>query len=264
MEIQGTPANAGKITTLLVDDEIGAINTLQGMLGQYCPQVHIVGTALSVHAAVEAAAALQPDLVFLDIEMPPLGTGFDFLKQVDPSAFGIIFTTAYPQFAIHAINQFQPWAYLLKPYTVAELKAAVQVAEDKIRTQGNALLYQAQRQTLVVQDSRKGSLLLRAGEVAYCKAGGSFTDIFTWRKNKIEKITSSRNLGEHEAELPALLFCRTHHSYLVNMAFVERFERTGRNGVIHLHPPGHRVDVSVAKMDIFLRHLDEFCQMNAR
>lgn len=251
-----------RISTLLIDDEIGAINALRGMLGEYCPQVHIAGTALSVREAVEVTTVLQPELVFLDIEMPPLGSGFDFLNKCGEINFGVIFTTAYPQYAIKAINEIQPWAYLIKPYSVSELKAAVKVAEEKIRSQDHSLLQVARRQSIIVQDSRKGSIVFRAGDIVYCKAEGSFTDLFAWKNNKIEKVTSSRNLGEYELELPDVLFCRTHHGFLVNMAYVERFERTGRNGVAHLNPSGHRVDVSVSKMDAFLRHLDEFCQVN--
>lgn len=249
-----------RIGALLVDDEIGAINTLRGMLNQYCPQIQIAGIALSVREAVEAANATRPELVFLDIEMPPVGSGFDFLQNCGELEFGVIFTTAYPQYAIKAINEVQPWAYLVKPYSVSELKSAVAVAEDKIRSRRRSIFHHAQRQSLIVQDSRKGRIVLHAGDIVYCRAEGSFTDIFVWKNHKIEKITSSRNLGEYELELSSILFARTHHSFLVNLQYVERFERTGRNGIAHLRPAGHRADVSVAKMDSFASRLDHFCQ----
>lgn len=243
------------IRSLLVDDESGAINALRNMLGQYCPQIQICGVALSVEEAVKAAAVLQPELVFLDIQMPPLGSGFDFLKQCPTINFGVIFTTAHPKYAINAINSVQPWAYLVKPFSVSELKAAVAVAEKKIWSQNRSA---AQSQRLVIQDSRKGTLVLLAEHIVYCKADGGFTDIFVQRQNNIEIITSSRNLGEYEAELPELLFCRTHHSYLVNLSHVERLERTGRNGTIHFRQAGHRAYVSVSRMEAFGRALDDF------
>lgn len=243
------------IRAMLVDDEIGAINTLRNMLGQYCPQVQICCVALSVQEALNAASAMQPDLVFLDIQMPPLGSGFDFLDQCVPVNFGVIFTTAHPQYAISAINQVQPWSYLIKPFSVAELKSAVAVAEGKIWEQNRRT---SQLQRLVVQDSRKGTLVLRAEHILYCKADGGFTDFYVLRNNSIEKITSSRNLGEYEDELPETLFCRTHHSYLVNLSYVDRFERTGRNGIIHLATNGHKAYVSVAKMDHFSQRLENY------
>jgi len=258
----GTADSIRKISALLIDDEIGAINTLRGMLKEYCPQIQIVGTAFSVNEAIHAAANLQPELVFLDIEMPPVGSGFDFLRQCGEIHFGVIFATAYPQYAIRAINTIQPWAYLVKPYSVTELKTAVQVSVEKIQQMDQSLLQVAGRQTILLNDSRKGTIVLRAGDIIYCQARGSFTDIFVWKNHKVEKITSSRNLGEFEDELPRTLFCRTHHGYLVNLAYVERLERTGRNGIIHLRHTPVQVDVSVSKLEIFTSHLEEFCLAN--
>ena len=244
-----------QIRALLVDDEIGAIKTLRNMLGQYCPQVQICGAVLSVQEAVTAAAALQPEVVFLDIQMPPFGSGFDFLRQCPDYDFGVIFTTAYPKYAVEAINTVQPWAYLIKPYSVADLKKAVNVAEEKIQAKARLGNRHA---SLIVQDSRKGSLVIRADKILYCKASGSFSDIYVLSADTIEKIISSRNLGEHEWELPENKFCRTHHSYLVNLAYVERFERTGGNGVVHLSPGGHQAAVSVAKMDEVQQALEAY------
>lgn len=249
-----------RINTLLVDDEIGAINTLRGMLGEYCPQVQVTGVALSVNEAIQAATKLQPELVFLDIEMPPIGSGFDFLNHFEEIRFGVIVTTAYPKYAVRAINTIQPWAYLVKPYSVSELRSAVEIAVAKIQQQNYSALQMAESQGIILNDSRKGSIVLRAGEVVYCEAEGGFTELYAWKNQRLEKFTSSRNLGEFEAELPQMLFCRTHHSFLVNLAYVERFERTGRNGAIHLAKANSRVLVSVAKMDSVTRRLEAFFQ----
>lgn len=251
-----------KINALLVDDEIGALNTLRGMLREYCPQIQVVGTAFSVNEALQAAANLQPELVFLDIEMPPLGSGFDFLKNCGEIHFGVVFTTAYPQYAIRAINAVQPWAYLVKPYSVTELIAAVNTSAEKVRHLDQSLLQVAGRRGILLNDSRKGTIVLRAGDIIYCQAAGSFTDIFVWKNQKLEKFTSSRNLGEFEAELPDTLFCRTHHGFLVNLAYVERLERTGRNGVVHLRHTPVRVDVSVSKVEVFTEALEVFYAVN--
>jgi two-component system LytT family response regulator len=258
------PVILTKIVALLIDDEIGAINTLRGMLTQYCPQVLIAGTASSVQEAVQVVTAIEPDLLFLDIEMPPLGKGFDVLEQCAPFHAGVIFTTAHPKYAIDAIKVAQPWAYLVKPYSVSELRAAVQVAENKLRIRGVSILDHARRQPLIVQDSRKGTLVLRSGNIVYCQAGGSFTDIYVLKNDTIEKVTTSRNLGEYEAELPNLLFCRTHHSFLVNLLFVERLERTGRNGIVHLTVPGSQASVSVAKMEAVANHIEELARLNRK
>lgn len=245
------------IRSLLVDDESGAVNSLRNMLSQYCPQIQVCGVALTIQEAVEAASALRPDLVFLDIQMPPHGTGFDFLKQCQFTDFGIIFTTAHQKYAISAINQVQPWSYLIKPFSISDLKAAVAIAEEKIC---NHSLTAAGRQRLIIQDSRKGALVLLAEQIVFCKADGGFTDIFILRNSKLETITSSSNLGEYESQLPQLLFCRPHHSYLVNLNYIERFERTGRNGAIHFTVAGGIAYVSVSRMDNFIQALNAFTQ----
>lgn len=246
------------LRALLVDDEMGAINALRNMLHEYCPQVQIGGIAASVQEAISAAAAVQPDIVFLDIQMPPLGSGFDFLQQFPDPTFGVIFTTAYPKYAIQAINTIQPWAYLVKPFSVSELKKAVAVAVDKVYERNKR---ENRAKSLIIQDSRKGTVVIRLDHIIYCKAAGSFTEIQVFRAGKVETITTSRNLGEYDNELADTQFCRTHHSYLVNLNYVRRFERTGRNGIVHLNPPGYFARVSVAKMDEFLVALEKFTQL---
>lgn len=239
-----------KISALLVDDETGALKTLQGMLGKYCPRINVVATARTVDEAVHAAAYWKPDLVFLDIQMQPFGDGFDFLNRAwKKDAFGVIFTTAFPEYAIQAIKAVQPWAYLVKPFTVNDLREAVAVAAEK--------LFDSEYYSIVVTDSRKGNLVLRVRDILYCEADGPTTDIFLLRNNKIEKITASKVLKDIEAELPEALFCRTHHSYLVNMQHISRYERTGRNGLIYL-PQGACVPISVLKMEYFEERFDRF------
>lgn len=239
-----------KINALLVDDETGALNTLSGMLGEYCPQVKIAGTARSVEEAVRAANQLKPDLVFLDIQMQPFGNGFDFLQQAwKKGAFGVIFTTAFPEYAIQAIKAVQPWAYLVKPYSVTDLVEAVEVAAEKLRDSEN--------HSIMVTDSRKGTLVLRIREILYCEADGPTTDIILLRNGKIEKVVASKVLKDIEAELPESMFCRCHHSYLVNMQHVDRYERTGRNGLIYL-PLGACVSISVLKMEHFEERFGAF------
>lgn len=241
-----------QISAVLIDDERGALNTLKNMLGEYCPQVQVGGTALSVREALEMVEKLQPDVVFLDIEMPPVGSGFDFLKKCGEISFGVIFTTAYPQYAIQAINTVQPWSYLIKPYSVFQLKNAVDTTLEKLKQKQESALNAARQQRIILQDSRKGTIVLYAEEVIYCRADGSFTDLVIWKNKRLEKFTSSRRLGEFEAELTAPLFCRTHHSYLVNLNYVEQLERTGRNGRLHLLHTEHKVPVSIAKMEKFM------------
>lgn len=91
------------IKALIVDDEQSSIDLLQWLVAQYCPDITTVQTARSVRDAIPALQAFQPDIVFLDIQMPHQ-SGFDLLTSVDNWNFEVIFTTAYNEFAIQAIR----------------------------------------------------------------------------------------------------------------------------------------------------------------
>jgi two-component system, LytTR family, response regulator len=79
-----------KIRALLIDDEEGALNTLRGMLSEFCPEVQIIGTSKNVTDSIHKIETLFPDLVFLDIEMPPLGNGFDIIRLSRNQSFEVV------------------------------------------------------------------------------------------------------------------------------------------------------------------------------
>ncbi len=250
--------NMKEIKTLLIDDEAGAINTLRGMLGEFCPEIVIIGEAMSVKDALRAVAQLSPDLVFLDIEMPPF-SGFDFLELTKQYQFGVIFTTAYPQFAIDAINIVQPWSYLIKPYSINSLMEAVQVATRKI-TEGSPETVDAslsEHQGIILQDSRKGNIVLKVRDIQYCKSDGAALEIFAHRSGKTEKFLLYRTLKELETQLPATFFCRVHHSFIVNLGYVERYEIAKHARVIYLNS-GAEIPISIQKTEHFEHKMAAF------
>ena len=244
-----------KISALLIDDEVSALRTLKGMLGEYFPDIHIIATAQTVKQALNKVALHDPDLIFLDIEMPPFGSGFGFLEQCQSTRFGVIFTTAYPKYAIKAINMAQPWAYLVKPFSIDELKKAIDIAIEKIDS--SMLGITANQKSIIIADARKGNIIVRLNQLLYCKADGATVDIVYKKNNKNTTITASRTLKDLEKELPENSFCRCHHSYIVNLAHIERFEQTGRNGLIYLNNE-MTVPVSVSKMDFFIERFRKY------
>ena len=246
-----------KINAFLIDDEISAINTLRGMLERFFPQVNVMEEARSVSDALFKLQRNQPDLVFLDIEMPPFGTGFEFLEKCQNQSFGVIFVTAYPNYAVQAINQVQPWGYLMKPYSVGDLAKAIQKATDKIEQIAREKTANPTSQRILISDARKGNVVIKVGDIIYCQADGATTDIFFLKDGKTTRFTASKTLKEVEELLPKEIFCRSHHSYLVNLTFIERYVHTGRNGVIHLRT-GAEVAISVGKMEAFEVQFNDF------
>src|ERR1017187_3556412 len=114
---------------ILIDDENGSRESLAKLLERYCPKILIVAKADSMTSGLTAIQLHEPDLVFLDIEMPN-GSGFDLLEKIKEIDFDVIFTTAYDHYAIRAIK-FSAVDYLLKPIDPEELILAVKRAEDK-------------------------------------------------------------------------------------------------------------------------------------
>ena len=88
---------------VIVEDEKNSLDALTHLLSEYCEAVNILGTAGTVKESVALIKKVQPDLVFLDVELHS-GTGFDVLRQVQEVSFEVIFTTAYEQYAINAIK----------------------------------------------------------------------------------------------------------------------------------------------------------------
>ena len=133
------------IRTILIDDENNALEVLEILLKKYCPNVEILEKCNGGKAGIDAIEKHQPDLVFLDIEMPHIN-GFDVLTATKNYKYKVIFTTAYNQFAIKAFK-FSAIDYLLKPIDFEELKEAV----NKISSSENHTTFEENLQKLMSQ-----------------------------------------------------------------------------------------------------------------
>ena len=120
-----------KIKSIIVDDEKHGRENLAGILRQYCPDVELVGEANSVDVAVLLIQKTNPDLVFLDIEMPK-ANGFKLLEHFKDFRFEVIFVTAYGDYAIKAIR-FSAADYILKPINLNDLQIAVSKVAERIQ-----------------------------------------------------------------------------------------------------------------------------------
>lgn len=217
-----------KMKAILVDDEESARNVLSNLLARFCPEVELCARCENVLQAVDAIETHQPDLVFLDIEMPNY-SGFEIVQFFEKINFQIIFITAYEQYALKAF-EIAAIDYLLKPIDIERLKNAVSRTNDRIN-----LLEQAERlsvlkntlqtkqlENLVVSD-RGQQHILPLNDIIAIEAMESYCTIHTVKR----QFTVSKNLKFYENMLEENnQFIRSHKSWLLNVQKVERYSKT--------------------------------------
>lgn len=252
-----------EIKAIIVDDEQHCIDALQTMLQKKCPGVNVIGSAKSVREAKELVDELQPDLVFLDVEMP-YQNGFELLKLFEKVFFDVIFTTAYEQYALKAIK-FNALDYLLKPFSVKELQDALDKCREKkmnrlkdpgvspmeVFLQNMKTLQQAHKK--IALPTINGLVFMPVQNIVRCESTGNYTRIFfTDKKN----LMVSRPLKEFEELLSDVDFFRVHNSHLINMQQMQSYIQ-GEGGFA-LMSDGTQVEVSRRRKADFLKKAMQF------
>lgn len=216
------------LTAVIVDDEYNAIEALDKSLSQYCPQVNIVGKAQSVDEAYQLILQLQPNLVFLDIQMST-GSGFDLLARFSQPEFKVIFVTAFDFYALNAIK-FSALDYLLKPVAPADLKEAVakamfQIKEKQLTDDLKNLIRNLQnprsRKNKINISTQKGIELVEIDDLIRCEAVNGFTIMHLDTKNE---IVSSKDLKFYQEILEEYDFFRVHDTHLVSYHHIIRVQ----------------------------------------
>ncbi len=219
-----------KMKTILVDDEINSRETLALLLGQYCSEVEVVGTASNLNEAEALLEALKPSLVFLDIQIGTQ-TIFELLNRLPSIDFEIIFISAYENYAIKAIR-FMAIDYLLKPINIQQLTEAVQRAYARGQQRNSQVQLEALMGNLQQRDGSQHRIalatadsyeLVQVDEVLYCLAEGSYTRFIL--KNG-EELFVSRHLKYYEQLLNEYNFYRSHQSCLLNLQHIKRVLRS--------------------------------------
>ena len=243
---------------IIIDDEVRGCNTLQKMLQHVAPGIQISGMAHNGTDGLALIASAQPDLVFLDIEMPDM-TGFDVLQRTGPINFEVIFTTAYNEFALKAFR-FAAVDYLLKPIDIDELQQAVEKCKkttasvtEKSKPQIENLLQQIRNidSRKLALPSAEGMLFVDVNDILYLQSSSNYTTFFTATKGK---ILVSKSMGDFEEMLIANNFFRIHNSSLINLSKIEKFIKGDGGTVIMSNKM--ELEVSRRKKDEFIKKLE--------
>lgn len=247
------------IRAIIVDDESDGRQATQMAVEKYCPDITLIKQCEKPEEAIQAISDLQPDLVFLDIQMPGM-SGFDLLSQLDKINFEIIFISAFDQYAIKAIK-FSALDYLLKPIDIDELVRAISKVKERMnkkegsyRQQSilNNIRYKTGNMEKIAVPSLNGIDFFAVTDIIYCHSEADYTTLVL--KGKRTELVS-RNLKEFEDLLKPSGFCRVHQSYLVNMQHITRYIR-GEGGQVILSE-GYNIPVSRRKKDEFLQLLNK-------
>jgi two-component system LytT family response regulator len=201
----------------------------------YCQQVQVVGECTDSNEGLTQIIALQPDVVFLDIEMPFMN-GFQLLEKVTNINFSLIFVTAYDKFAVKAFR-FSALDYLLKPIDGKDLKAAVEKAEQRQwpQTQQLTLLkQQLHGEGKILPDKialpyQNGVTFAEIKNVIYCESDNNYTRIFTIDD---KQYMVAKTLGDIQEVLEERNFLRIHRQYLINLNHIKKYVRGEGNYVI--------------------------------
>jgi two-component system LytT family response regulator len=243
------------ISAIIIDDELNAREFLMKLLARYfAKKIVVVATCDSVKDGVEAIKIYNPEMVFLDIQMPN-EKGFELFKYFNPDKFEVIFTTAYDKYAINAIRH-SALDYLLKPINYIDLLSSIKRFEKR----KNDLNQKAKIELLlenmdtnnssfnkIALPTQNGFELIKLNNIIYCTSDSNYCKIVC---NNNKEILVSKTLKYVEELIVNELFVRIHKSFLVNLNYVVKFDKGDELKVTLAN--GEQLPVSVRKKEHFL------------
>jgi two-component system LytT family response regulator len=231
-----------KKTAVIIDDERLARNELKKMLVEY-PEIEVVGEAGNVDEAIKMIDELNPDLIFLDIQMPAK-TGFELLEELERVPT-VVFTTAHDEYALKAF-EVNALDYLLKPIDPKRLSDAVQkllLQEDRDllvnenRSENRSFL--SDNDQVFVKDGEK-CWFVKLAEIRLFESVGNYARVF-FGTNKPLILKSLNSLEER---LDPKTFFRANRKHIVNLRMIEKVEPFFNGGLLLEIKGGEKIEVS--------------------
>jgi two-component system LytT family response regulator len=207
---------------IIVDDERLARNELKRLLENF-PSIEVIGEASNTDEASQLIEELQPDVAFLDIQMPGK-TGFEWLEEWDGFLPEIIFTTAFDEYALKAF-EVNALDYVLKPIELARLSESIQKLESRFKrivpaektVSANHVL--GGNDQIFVKDGEK-CWFVRLDRVRLCESMGNYVRLFF----DDQKPLVLKSLNSLEERLDPKLFFRCNRKHIVNLNFIDKIE----------------------------------------
>ncbi len=251
------------IKAIIVEDEIRSMNNLKNLLGKHCPEVEIIGDALTVEESLDLFEdpSFQPDLAFLDISLPD-GLVFQMLDQLRPVNFEIIFITAYNEHAIKAC-EYSSIGYILKPIDpdyLIQLVNRVNVTPPDNKMQERIEIFNKQLRNPNAFEKMSisaidGIYFVNIKDIVRFEAEDNYTHIFLQNG---DRITASRTIKAYEDMLLSVNFYRVHKRHVINLNYMRKFIK-GDGGYL-IMDDGKKIEVSRRRRPAFMvqmRRLEE-------
>ncbi|MGL4598312.1 MAG: LytR/AlgR family response regulator transcription factor [Bacteroidia bacterium] len=245
-----------KYTAIIIDDELRARTLLAGMVHEAAQDFEIVAEAQDLPNGVKAIRKLNPDLVFLDIEMPG-HSGLELLDFFNDEEinFSIIFTTAYSNYAIQAFK-LSAIDYLLKPIASEELVGALDRFRKKTDAKNNALDMAVLKENVKQTDFKRIAVpsgntikFIELDAILFLKGEGSYTEINFVDQSKLIVSRTLKNFVDMFPENHP--FVRCHKSFIVNTKFICEYVKA--DGGYFVLPGNQHVSVSPDRVDEILK-----------
>jgi len=244
--------NKSLLRAFIVEDEENGRQLLKNLLKKYCPNVKVVGMSASVKEAVPLIMDKNPDVVFLDIELPE-GNGFTLFEYFSFTQFSTIFITAHSEYALRALKM-SALDYLLKPLDPEELVVAVNKLANKNPIENNekinSLVNNISKGVIkVALPTMEGLRFVDFDNIIRCEAENNYTLVYMTHTGK---LLISKTLSYFEDILSDFQFFRINRYCLVNLNYVEKFSR-GKKNYVHL-TDGTELLLSDGKKEEFMTY----------
>lgn len=240
-------------TAIIIDDESNSIDLLEYEINQIDKELKVIGKCNDARNAAKMITENNPDIVFLDIEMPWF-SGFEVLDQLDEITFKIIFVTAYDQYAIKAFRYFA-FDYLLKPVDRKSLQETLNRINNDVEKVDQAdlksILSFIQKKDnfgeKIALPSQDGYEFFNTDEIIRCQADSNYTQVFMING---KMIMVSKTLKLLEERLSESNFLRIHQSHLINLKHIVSYCKTD-GGEVKMGD-GMEIPISRQKRKLFL------------
>ncbi len=227
---------------LIIDDERLARSELKKLLQEF-PEIEVIGEAANAKEGIEKVNKLDPDLLFLDIQMPDK-TGFELLEDIENTP-QVIFTTAYDEYAIKAFD-FNALDYLMKPIEPERLGEAINRLDEepvykeseKVVSADPNFMLNSEDQVFVKDGSHY--YFIKVGDIRLFESAGNYVRVYF----EDQKPLTLKSLHALEERLDTRMFFRTNRKYIVNLRKVKSINPYFNGGLLLEIEGGEKVDVS--------------------